>query len=84
MNTTTTATATQAPRTKKPKPLGPSIRFAEAAVLLGVSIATCWRWHKENLDDFPRARKIGPRTTILNTAEVIAWRDRRAQAGAKP
>lgn len=84
MNTTNTATATRPPRAKKPKPLGPSIRPADAAVLLGVSIATVWRWHKDNLDNFPRARKIGPRTTILDTAEVIAWRDRRAQAGAKP
>jgi predicted DNA-binding transcriptional regulator AlpA len=62
---------------KKPaKPItGPAARPSQAAVLFGVHISTIWRWVAER-DDFPKPRKVGPRTTVFVTAELIAFRDR--------
>lgn len=51
-----------------------SLRPTQAAEFLGVSLATLWRWLSER-DDFPRSRKIGPRTTVWDMAELENWRD---------
>lgn len=42
------------------------------AELFGVSVATIWRWAQKN-PAFPQPRKVGPRTTRWNSAEVAAW-----------
>ena len=61
---------------KTVKPItGLSARPAQAAQLYGVHISTIWRWVAER-HDFPRPRKIGPRTTVFDTAELIAFRDK--------
>ena len=58
------------------KPIsGPSARPAQAANLLGVHTSTIWRWVAER-PDFPRPRKVGPRTTVFDTAELLAFRDK--------
>jgi predicted DNA-binding transcriptional regulator AlpA len=41
---------------------------------LGIGESTFWRWAKER-EGFPRARRIGPKTTVFDVAELIAWRD---------
>jgi prophage regulatory protein len=70
------AAAEQGGAAKKPKPLtGPSARPSQAAALLGVHTSTIWRWVAER-HDFPRPRKVGPRTTVFDTAELLAFRDR--------
>jgi predicted DNA-binding transcriptional regulator AlpA len=49
-----------------------SLRPAQAAIALGVSPATLWRWLKER-PDFPRPRKLGPRATVWIAAELEEW-----------
>lgn len=51
-----------------------SLRPTQAAEFLGVSPATIWRWLNTR-PDFPRSRKIGPRTTVFDVAELSQWRD---------
>lgn len=51
-----------------------SLRPTQAAEFLGISLATLWRWLAER-PDFPRSRKIGPRTTVFDLAELSQWRD---------
>lgn len=58
-----------------PRIVGASARPRDAALILGVSLATIWRWAATR-DDFPKPRKIGPRTTVFVTAELIAFRDK--------
>jgi predicted DNA-binding transcriptional regulator AlpA len=61
---------------RQAKPItGQSARPAQAALLFGVHISTIWRWVAER-HDFPRPRKVGPRTTVFDTAELIAFRDK--------
>lgn len=57
------------------RPLPITVRPNEAANMLGVSRATFWRWAKER-DDFPKLRRLSARCTVVDTAELIAWRDR--------
>lgn len=60
----------------KVKPItGPSARPAQAAQFFGVHISTLWRWVAER-EDFPRPRKVGPRTTLFDTAELLAFREK--------
>lgn len=59
-----------------------SIRPKEAASLLGIGLATLYRWQAER-SDMPRARKLGPRTTVYDRGELIAWRDRSPDAGQR-
>lgn len=51
-----------------------SLRPAQAAELLGVSRATLWRWQRDR-PDFPRMRRLSERVTVLDRAELLAWRD---------
>lgn len=51
-----------------------SIRPKDAAEFLGISPATLWRWAKER-SDFPKARKLSPRCTVFDMAELTNWRD---------
>jgi prophage regulatory protein len=51
-----------------------SVRAAAAADLLAIGEATFWRWNKSR-PDFPQPRRIGPKTTVWDAAELIAWRD---------
>lgn len=62
-------------RAAAPAPQHPqSVRAAGGARLLGIGESTFWRWQKTR-PDMPRARRIGPNTTVFDTAELIAWRD---------
>jgi len=68
--------AQQPSASTKLKPItGPSARPTQAAQFFGVHISTLWRWVAER-EDFPRPRKVGPRTTVFDTAELIAFRDK--------
>jgi prophage regulatory protein len=51
-----------------------SPRPAQAAALLGIGIATLWRWAKER-PDFPRPRRLSARCTVFDRDELVAWRD---------
>ncbi len=51
-----------------------SVRAGAGARILGIGESTFWRWAKER-EGFPRARRIGPKTTVFDVAELIAWRD---------
>lgn len=57
--------------------LPPTVRPRQAAQILGIGLSTLWLWHKTRKDfsDRVRLRRIGPRTTVLDTAELIAFRD---------
>ncbi len=78
------------PPAAKPKPRAPSIstqsterpsiRPKQAAALLGVGLATLYRWQASR-PDMPRARKLGPRTTVYDRTELLAWRDESPEAG---
>lgn len=57
-----------------------AIRPRQAAALLGVGLATLYRWQASR-PDMPRARKLGPRTTVYDRAELLAWRDTSPVAG---
>ena len=60
--------------------IGASLRPAHAANLLGIGIATLWRWVKEK-PDFPKPRRLSARCTVFDRDELLAWRD--AQQGGK-
>lgn len=51
-----------------------SARPKAAAGLLGIGIATLWRWAKER-NDFPKPRKLSSRCTVFDVNELLAWRD---------
>lgn len=50
-----------------------SLRPAQTAEFLGIGLSTLWVWAKR--PDFPRPRKIGPKVTVWDLSELIAWRD---------
>lgn len=54
-----------------------SLRPKAAAQLLGVGIATLWRWSAR--PDFPHCRRLSARCTVFDRDELLAWRD--AQGG---
>ena len=56
-----------------------SLRPKQGAALLGIGIATFWRWNKER-HDFPKPRKLSPRCTVFDAGELIAWRDAQGKA----
>lgn len=66
------------PQHQSQQPPTQSTRPAGAAQLLSIGESTLWRWAKER-EGFPKPRRIGPKTTIFDVAELIAWRD--AQGG---
>jgi len=51
-----------------------SLRPKDAAELLGIGLATFWRWAKER-PNFPRPRKLSARCTVFDRDELLAWRD---------
>ena len=53
-----------------------SLRPTQAADFLGISVPTLWKFLK-NKPDFPRSRKLSPRCTVFDLAELIEWRDSR-------
>lgn len=57
----------------------PSVRPKQAAALLGIGVATFWRWLKDR-PDMPKPRKLSPRCTVFDAAELIAWRDAQGKA----
>ena len=57
-----------------------SYRPKQAAELLGIGVATLWRWAKERAD-FPKPIRLSARCTVFDSGELVAWRD--AQGGAK-
>lgn len=57
----------------------PSVRPKQAAALLGIGVATFWRWLKDR-PDMPKPRKLSPRCTVFDVAELIAWRDAQGKA----
>ncbi|MBL8308021.1 MAG: AlpA family phage regulatory protein [Rubrivivax sp.] len=85
MTTVSTSTATTKPHSRpavRSTPDRQSIRPKEAAHLLGIGLATLYRWQAERAD-MPRARKLGPRTTVYDRGELIAWRDGSPEAGQR-
>ena len=58
-------TNAQLPKTSRPK---------FSAELLGIAESTLWRWSKER-PDFPKPRRLSPRCTVFDVAELLAWRD---------
>lgn len=57
-----------------------SYRPKQAAELLGIGVATLWRWAKERAD-FPKAIRLSARCTVFDGNALVAWRD--AQGAAK-
>ena len=51
-----------------------AIRPQQVADLLGIGIATVWRWAKTR-EDFPKARRLSARCTVFDVQEIIQWRD---------
>lgn len=56
-----------------------SYRPKQAAELLGIGTATLWRWIKER-HDFPKPKRLSARCTVLDGAELIAWRNAQGKA----
>ena len=59
-----------------------TVRPIEAASLLGIGLATLWRWVRER-KDFPRPRRLSSRCTVFDAPELLAWRDAHLDTGAK-
>lgn len=56
-----------------------SMRPRDAARMLGISEASLWRWSATR-KDFPAKRVIGPRTTVWDYGELLAFRDAHSTA----
>ena len=50
------------------------LRMQKAADFLGISLPTLWRWIKER-PDFPRPIRLSANCTVIDQAELFAWRD---------
>jgi prophage regulatory protein len=59
-----------------------SYRPKQAAELLGIGIATLWRWAKDR-DGFPQPIRLSSRCTVFDGPDLISWRDCQA-AKSKP
>lgn len=59
-----------------------SVRPKQAAEILGIGVATLWRWVKER-SDFPKPRRLSPRCTVFDRAELIIWRDTQVNGSLK-
>ncbi len=57
--------------------LPPFSRPAEAARMLAIGESSLWAKAKHD-PGFPRALKLGARTTVFKTAELLAWAEARA------
>lgn len=60
-----------------PDPLPPTLRPKQAAALLGIAESTFWAWQRERPDfrNQVRKRHLCARVVVLDTAEVISFRD---------
>lgn len=59
-----------------------AIRPKQVADILGIGIATVWRWAKTR-EDFPKARHLSARCTVFDLQEIIQWRDAQVAQFAK-
>lgn len=51
-----------------------SLRPKSAALFLGISLATLWRYvHRAG---FPKPRHLSTRCTVFDLQELTAWRDK--------
>jgi prophage regulatory protein len=57
-----------------------SVRPQEVAQILGVGIATVWRWAKR--EDFPKPAKCG-RCTSWTVGQIVAWRESQTEVVQK-
>jgi prophage regulatory protein len=57
-----------------------SLRARQAATFLAIGESTFWRWTKR--PDFPKAIKLGPRTTVWPLDKLTAWRDAQGKQAA--
>lgn len=62
--------------------LSTSLRPKKAAELLGVGVATLWRWAKER-GDFPKPKRLSARCTVFDSGELISWRDAQGNGSQK-
>ena len=60
----------------------PSLRPRQAALFLGISTATLWRWHAQRAD-MPRARRLSARCSVFDREELISWRDAQPKGSAR-
>lgn len=60
-----------------------SYRPKQAAELLGIGLATLWRWSKTRHDNFPRPKRLSSRCTVYDGAELLAWRDAQGKGEGK-
>lgn len=58
---------------------GRSVRPKDAAVALGISLPTFWRWQKER-QDMPRGMRLSPRCTVYDLDALMHWRNSHAPA----
>jgi predicted DNA-binding transcriptional regulator AlpA len=58
---------------------GRSVRPKDAAVALGISPATFWRWQKER-QDMPRGMRLSARCTVYDLDALLQWRDSHSTA----
>lgn len=56
-----------------------SVRPKPAAELLGIGVATLWRWSRERAD-FPKPCRLSNRCTVFDRAELVSWRDAQRKA----
>jgi prophage regulatory protein len=60
----------------------PSLRPRQAAAFLGISMPTLWRWSKSRKEEgFPQPVRLGPRTTVFDEGELVAFRDKQKRGG---
>lgn len=56
-----------------------SYRPKQAAELLGIGVATLWRWVKERAD-FPKPIRLSARCTVFDGEQLLAWRNSQGAA----
>lgn len=52
------------------------VRPVRVSEYLGVSPATMWRWAAK--EGFPKSRKLSPRVTVFDAAEIRRWLEEKA------
>lgn len=55
------------------------VRAPRAAEVIGVSVATLWRWARED-ETFPAKRRLSARVTVWCEEELRTWADERMTA----
>jgi predicted DNA-binding transcriptional regulator AlpA len=72
--------ATIEPRKAKPAAAPLTVRAAEVARLTGMSLREVWRKAADGSSGFPGPRKLSPRVTVWNYADVVRWVEERTNA----